>query len=140
MTLHLFPAAAPALETLADDLAATPAALATALHVHPRTVARWYAGTVPVPRPVLLALWGVSRWGRSAVMADLAYYGQLQCQRADAMASEVDALRRELARVLSLGSWWGSANEPTLMTLTPRRSAQDVPSDPGQRRDSRAAR
>lgn len=114
--VHRIPRQLPALATMLDDLQnpKTPD-LARWLGVTPRTAARWVA-TDHAPRPVLLALFWCTRWGRSelecAAVNDAARLASL----ADAMGCQVVALQRELARVLAAGDF-GSANAPTARAL-----------------------
>ena len=85
--------------------------LAPILGVHPRTVRRWAAKDA-APRSALLALFWLTRWGQSELDADLAMQAANYTGHIEAVKRENDALRRELARVLSAGDF-GSANAPT---------------------------
>lgn len=111
MLLKRLPATMPALSIiLADICSPSPAALAAALDVHPRTVARWIAAD-EAPRPISLALWPLTRWGMSA--SDALHYNAAQVDQARRLVAELDAeqLRAELSRVLAVADF-GCANDP----------------------------
>ena len=59
----------------------------------------------------MLALFWVSTWGQSTLDAELHNAAQQATQHRAAQAGEVDRLRRQLARVLSLADF-GTANAP----------------------------
>lgn len=90
----------------------SPQRLAQALGVSTRTVQRWLAAD-QAPRAVLLAVFWSTRWGRSTIDADAHNSAAQALGLADCLRRENEALRRELARVVSLGDF-GSANAPTL--------------------------
>lgn len=81
------------------------------LAVHPRTVERWRRQQA-APRPVMLALYWHTSWGQSELSCELARTASDYAGHIAAVKREADALRRELARVLSAGDF-GSANAPT---------------------------
>ena len=64
--LSTLPNFVPSLSILVDDLGARPNQIANALDVSERTLRRWIAKD-QAPRPVMLALFYCSTWGRSAV-------------------------------------------------------------------------
>ena len=102
----------PTLELILADLG-NPSALAVglALGVSSRTVQRWrVAGHAP--RAPKLDLYWLTSWGRAELDASLHLSESAHRQLSDARGREIDALRRELARVLSLGNF-GSANAPS---------------------------
>lgn len=112
MLLQRLPATLPALSIiLADICSPSPAALAAALDVHPRTVARWLAAD-EAPRPISLALWPLTRWGMSA--SDALHYNRAELAEARRLVAEQDAeqLRRELTRVIAAADF-GCANDPS---------------------------
>lgn len=114
--LHTMPRQLPALSTMLDDLEHPPTAtLARWLGVSPRTAARWVAAD-DAPRPVLLALFWCTRWGRSEIECAAVNDAARLASLADAMAAQVVALQRELARVVAAGDF-GSANAPTVRPL-----------------------
>ena len=115
MLFKRLPATLPALSIiLADICSPSPAALAQALDVHPRTVARWLAAD-EAPRAVGLALWPLTRWGMSA--SDALHFNRAELADVRRLVAEQDLelLRRELARVLAAGDF-GCANDATQST------------------------
>lgn len=65
--LHHIPRHLPPLSTMLDDIGRpSDLDLSRRLGVHPRTVRRWRRADA-APRPVLLALFWVTRWGVDAV-------------------------------------------------------------------------
>ena len=111
MPIHKAPSHTPALSLMLDDLGRPQLKrLAKLLDVHPRTLRRWIDRD-HAPRPVLLALYWLTSWGRQDVHLsahnDAKFYaGYVRC-----LNDEVRALRRELARLLALGHF-DSANDP----------------------------
>lgn len=120
MLARLLPRHVPPLGTLLADLGHPSAAeLAQALGVSRRTVYRWLRAD-HAPRPVMLSLFWVTRWGRSEIdcravndaaqaHAMLKLYQQLADQR-----------RGQLAKLLDLGGF-GSANDPLIELDSVRR-------------------
>jgi len=88
-TLHLAPRHLPAPALLLESINARPPAVAAALGVSERQVWRWLAADA-MPRPAGLALWWLSPWGQSALVAD----AHQRVALAEALAA---ALRRDLA-------------------------------------------
>lgn len=94
------PRVMPPLALMLEDLGRpTAAQLAAFLGVHPRTVARWI-DRGHAPRPVALALYWLTRWGRSQVDAQAVndarlYYAQARAEttRAAQLAAALDALQ-----------------------------------------------
>lgn len=110
--LHKLPRDIPPLSILLDDIGRPhPAKLARALGVTERTIYRWVQ-LDHAPRPVLLSLFWLTRWGVSIIDADLYNGAQLN-------ASYVLALKQENGRLLTLLSKtgliadFGSANDPS---------------------------
>lgn len=97
---------------LADLGRPPPARIAAALGVSVRTVQRWVQRD-QAPRPVMQGIFWLTSWGRSRIYVDADYTVRIHRGLADAYRREAEALRRELARVLSLGEF-GSANAPTM--------------------------
>lgn len=62
---NLIPRHTPNLSILMDDLRLTPRSMAKMLHVSERSVYRWMAKD-HAPRPVMLSLYFISRWGLDA--------------------------------------------------------------------------
>lgn len=107
------PVQLPSLALMLDDLGQPGVdKLAAALGVTPRTVRRWLADGM-APRPAMLALFWVTRWGLSLVDAEAARLADLHAAEADCLRREVSALRDELARVLAVGDF-GAANDASL--------------------------
>lgn len=97
-------------ELLADLGNPTAGEVAGALGVDRSTVSGWIRRGA-APRPAMLALFWVSTWGQSTLDAELHNAAQQATQHRAAQAGEVDRLRRQLARVLSLADF-GTANAP----------------------------
>lgn len=121
--------AVPALSLLLSDLGdPSQRAIARALGVCPRTVARWIAQD-QAPRCAMLALFWVSRWGRDQIAGHAIEGARLAHAMNAALTAENHQLRRELARVLVVGDF-GSANDPTLENL--HAPAEVIPIRPTQ--------
>ena len=109
---HLLPTYVPPLSLMLADMGnPPPAAVAAALGVSRRTVARWQAAD-HAPRAALLALFWFTSWGSSAVAAEAHNRAMLYAGLAGALKSEVVELRHELGRVLALADT-GAANAPS---------------------------
>jgi predicted DNA-binding transcriptional regulator AlpA len=118
MRLQLFsidhaPRALPIWQTLLDDLSnPPPARVARVLGVGVRTVYRWNrAGSAP--RSACLALFWLTRWGRSEVHAQAVNDALMAVSYLRSLQDELDRTRLELAHVLALNAS-GSANQPLL--------------------------
>lgn len=112
--LHLMPTkrGMPPLRTLLQDIGSpSPGQVAKALGVSTRTVWRWLERD-HAPRPAMLALFWISRWGQSAVDAELACSVGIYRQLANALTQERDELRAQLRRLGQIGDY-GSANDPS---------------------------
>lgn len=59
-----------------------------------------------------LALFWLTRWGRSAVECEAMNDARLQREISRNLQTQLDQVRRELARVVAVGEF-GSANDPT---------------------------
>lgn len=109
-SIELMPVALPVWQTILDDLGNPhPARVAKLLGVGTRTVYRWNREQ-QAPRVACIALFWLTRWGRSIV--DCAAFNdcQLAVQYANALESELHSTRAQLAHVLAIGEF-GSANE-----------------------------
>lgn len=103
------PRVMPPLALMVEDLGSpTGPQLAAFLGVHPRTVARWLARG-HAPRPVALALFWLTRWGRSQVECQAVndarlFHAQAQAEtaRAARLAAALEALQGAAAPVVSL--------------------------------------
>lgn len=107
----------PPFSVLLADLPAHPAQVARHLGLSPACLAR-YAAQEQAPRPVMLAMFWESRWGRSAADVDASNTAAAQFQRAEALARENAALRRYVARLeadLSAAPGQRAANAPVWM-------------------------
>nr|WP_316639182.1 hypothetical protein [uncultured Roseateles sp.] len=110
------PVQCPSLGQILDDLGRpTVKRLAKALGTSQASVYRWIAKD-QAPRPVMLSLFWLTRWGMSLVDAEAVNDARLKAQIARCLQDENDRLRFELARVLSIGDF-GAANDPTLESL-----------------------
>ena len=118
MTPQLFsiehaPRHLPIWHTILEDLADPPAArVARVLGVSRRTVYR-YNRTGRAPRPVLLALFWLTRWGRSLVHTQATNDALLACSYVAGLRRQVDELIVEGRRLRALSSY-GSANDPLI--------------------------
>lgn len=107
------PRSLPVWQTILDDLGNPhPARVAKVLGLGVRTIYRYNRLGV-APRHVCLALFWLTRWGRSAVDCQAVNDCQLAIRYADALQSEVRQLRAELAHVLALNDT-GAANSPLI--------------------------
>lgn len=103
-------------DMLADIGKPTPAALAAALHVHTRTAQTWQARN-EAPRPALLAIWWLTRWGQSACDCETRNRADLCAMIAACEHAECERLRAEISRLMRIGDF-GAANSPTLFDAT----------------------
>jgi transcriptional regulator with XRE-family HTH domain len=104
----------PDLATLLADLPATPQQIAHHLGVSLATLKRWERDG-QAPRPVMLALFWESRWGRSAADCEAAQYGSLMYQAYQASRNENAALRRQMVQLeleLASSGAGSAANTP----------------------------
>jgi len=93
----------PPLSILLADTHETPATIARHLGVSRRTLQRYIAAD-QAPRPVMLALWVESRWGRAAAPLQLrneaAHYAtsfRMAQRQIDALTAQIEAMERERA-------------------------------------------
>jgi len=101
----------PSLAMLLEDIGNPPArAIARALHVSERTVFRWLRDD-EAPRPVLLALFYLTRWGHSWVHTQAHNDAVLYAGLASCREREIAELKRKAAHLGSIGEF-GSANDP----------------------------
>lgn len=105
--LHHFPKAPPSLGDMLADLGRPhPSSIARALGVDERTARRWIKQN-DAPRPVLLALFSVTTWGRQWLDADM--HNGLTAWRGLAMAQDRELKRTQaradaMARALLMSS------------------------------------
>lgn len=101
----------PPLDDLLYDIhRPTPAALAEAMGVSEDVAKRWIAKN-EAPKPVLLALFWLTRWGMQWMDADLYNEAQLHFSMNGCQARQIRDLRSKLRRAAKLGNF-GSANDP----------------------------
>lgn len=118
MTIQLYsldqaPRRLPLWELILADLGdPPPARVARVLGVGLSTVYRWKAAG-GAPRAAQMALFWLTRWGRSMVDAQAVNDAQMAVGLVDSLQSELRALQAENARLLRLGDF-GSANAPAL--------------------------
>lgn len=128
--LTRLPRQLPAFPDLLADLGNPGAAvLARALGVTDRTVRRWLVDG-NAPRPVLLALFWLTRWGQSEVACEAHNSAVMHAGMVGCLQREIASLRRELGRVLAL-SEFGSANSPSAVHV--EHQPDDEPQDDGRR-------
>lgn len=97
-------------ELLYDIHKPTPAALAQAMGVTESTAKRWIASN-EAPKPVLIALFWLTRWGMQWMDADLYNEAQLHFSMNRCQARQIRDLKSKLHRAAKLGNF-GSANDP----------------------------
>ncbi|RVU46109.1 hypothetical protein [Rubrivivax rivuli] len=114
--LNRLPHQMPPLAVMLEDLGQpTTAQLGRALGVTERTARRWVAAG-HAPRPAMLALFWVTRWGQSVVDADAHNQATTYAALARALRADNDALQADLARVLALADT-GAANSASWRVL-----------------------
>lgn len=107
------PRALPIWQSILDDLGnPPPARVARVLGVGARTVYRWNR-TGKAPRSACLALFWLTRWGRSEVDCAAVNDATAAVGYANALYVEVQQLRTQLAHVLALSDS-GAANSPLI--------------------------
>lgn len=116
--LNRLPSYLPPLSVMLGDIGSpSTAELARAFGVTERVAKKWRA-LDDAPRPVLLALFWLTRWGQSAVDADAVNAARLHASIAVTLQREVDRLHAQLAWLTGLADF-GSANAPTLESHAP---------------------
>lgn len=115
-----------------DDLGnPPPAAVARALGVTVRTVQRWQlAGNAP--RAPMLALFWITRWGRSEVDCRAVNDAVLKAHIARAAQAEAEAYAAQVSHLLELGNF-GAANVPLWRgprSIRPPAALDDRPAHP----------
>ncbi len=88
----------PALQTMLDDIPATPEQVARHLGIKPSTLAT-YRRKGTAPRSVMLALFWETRWGRSIADTEAANYAQVQRSHAQALQSHVGRMAGAIWRL-----------------------------------------
>lgn len=100
----------PTFRAIVEDLEARPADVAQALGVGVSTVYRWWQQN-NAPRPAMLALFWLSRWGQSAIDCDMHNRATVFEGLAQALERELWRQREDFARLARIGHY-GSANDP----------------------------
>ncbi len=108
--IRKMPRRTPALGDMISDISATPAQLADALHVDKSTVYRWLS-VGQAPRCAELAIYWLTRWGKSEIDAEMWNAASVYRGFAYALERENMQLREDVARLGQLGDY-GSANDP----------------------------
>jgi len=99
-----------------DDLGnPSPARVGRVLGLGERTIYR-YNRAGYAPRAVQLALFWLTRWGRSAVHAQATNDAIVACTYCEALRREVRQLEATVSRLVALGNS-GAANQPILRSL-----------------------
>ena len=99
------------LQTLLDDIGnPKPRELARALGVTERDIAQWLKAD-EAPRPVMLALFWLTRWGQSAVDCEAHNLAVLHRGIAESLRTEVATLNRKLVNLGRIADF-GAANDP----------------------------
>lgn len=117
---------------LADIGNPTPAELARALDVSPVSVRRWVRAD-QAPRPVLLALFWLTRWGQSVVACDATNQAQQLAGLLRCLREQLDQAHAEVAELhrTSIDAA-GAANGPRWSTVAAI-TAGVMPLQPGER-------
>lgn len=117
--LNRLPKHPPRLSAILEDLGnPRPEKLAAAMGVTLRTVQRWHACD-DAPRPVLLALFWLTRFGFETIDCEAHNARQLAIDQAVILRRENAALRREVARLLAIGDF-GAANDASTVRVPVR--------------------
>lgn len=110
--LQRLPTAMPSLSQMLGDIGNPSAeAMAGALDVSESTARRWLREDA-APRPVLLSLFWLTRWGVSTIDAQAQNDAQSATLLARSLRGEVEELRAGLGKVGKIADF-GSANDPT---------------------------
>lgn len=110
-SIEQMPSQVPIWHLLMDDLCKPPAArVAKVLGLSLRTVQR-YNATGEAPRVVCLAVFWLTRWGRSAVHTQAHNDAQLLASYVDGLRREMATLRSQVEHLRQIGDF-GSANDP----------------------------
>lgn len=95
--LHLIPAWLPNFDDLVVDIGRPhPSSIAKSLGVTERTVYRWLSDPQSAPRPAIISLFWLSRWGLSRLDAELFNRSQVYWGHAQALKRENAALEAAL--------------------------------------------
>ncbi len=112
----------PPLSHILEDLNYPDAAeVAKFLNVHPATVHRWIRED-RAPKTARLALYWLTPYARATIYHDEEHRAALHAGLVRALQEELQALKKEMARVLALADF-GCANDVTLLVQPSRISA-----------------
>jgi hypothetical protein len=112
-SIHHAPSTLPIWQLILEDLAHPSAhQIGKVLGVGTRTVYRWNR-TGHAPRSAALALFWLTRWGRSQVHTQATNDALMAVALARSLGDELELVRGQLARVLALADT-GAANRPLL--------------------------
>lgn len=107
----------PALTLIVDDICGSPNEIAKLLHRNTDTVIRWI-GNDSAPRSSHLALFLMSRWGRSELSCDAYNERMVNTNLIRALNDECNRLRQKIEDLCQIGDF-GSANDPLGVSATP---------------------
>ncbi len=133
--LALLPKRTPPMDMMLTDIGSPSAPeLARALGVHSRTVERWKREG-QAPRPVMLALYYVTQWGRSDVHCQAHNDAKLYAGLAASLRAELDAANAEVERLRQLASASvqptpSGPDAPLTTTDHPEKTAPVAPGQP----------
>lgn len=109
--LNRMPRRMPELATMLADIGnPSPEAVARALGVSTRSVQRWIAKEA-APRPVMVAIFWLTRWGMSSVNAEAVNLAALRSGEANVMRRKVEDLERKLVHLAKIADF-SAANSP----------------------------
>lgn len=109
--MFLAPRQLPPLSFMLDDMGVSDAALCRHLDVNERTLRRWRADD-QAPRPVALALFYETRWGRSAVNTRAENDARMFAGLARCYERQNATLMTRVTRLETIGEF-GAANAPS---------------------------
>lgn len=93
----------PHITYMVDDLPANREQIARHLDISPRTLDK-YIVAGQAPRPIMLALFWETRWGRSAADCEASNYAAMRAGRTNALERENAELRRQIKALETLVS------------------------------------
>jgi len=133
------PTQMPSLSWLLDDIGGASAKqIARALHVSERSLYRWIKAD-QAPRPVMLALYWLTRWGMNAVHCEAHNAAVLHAGMATSLRRQIDRLEQDycmqierlqaqLEHLARIGDF-GAANDPAETVCSPRPARTTAPVD-----------
>jgi hypothetical protein len=110
--LNRLPKGMPTFEDMLYDIGNPPAKdVAKVLGVHERTIKHWIKHD-KAPRLAMLSVFWLTKWGHSAVDAEVRNLAQLHIALSQSLKLEVKRLQDEIERMARLADF-GSANDPS---------------------------